>query len=215
MTKEELANVLLKHGQWLIDRTQGERACLDYEDLAFFDLQGANLRCASLVGIVAQEANFRGADLMGADLRYSFLQRANFSGADLRDATLRDADLQGADLTGAKYFLPMVCPSHGAFVAWKKCANDVLVKLLIPEDAKRVSSTSRKCRASKAVVLEIEGANVAFATYRLSYFEHRRLPGFVYCVGETVYPDFFDEDRFNECSHGIHFFITREEAENY
>lgn len=38
---------------------------------------------------------------------------------------------------------------------------------------------------------------------------------FVYEVGKEVVPDLFDEDRWKECSHGIHFFITRKEAENY
>jgi hypothetical protein len=38
---------------------------------------------------------------------------------------------------------------------------------------------------------------------------------FIYQVGATVYPDSWDEDRWNECSHGIHFFITRKEAEEY
>jgi len=82
----------------------------------------------------------------------------------------------------------------------------VLVKLMIPEDAKRLSATGRKCRASKAVVLDIVGASTAYSTHN-SCFEYR--------IGETVYPDCFDEDRFHECSGGIHFFITREEAEQY
>jgi len=36
-----------------------------------------------------------------------------------------------------------------------------------------------------------------------------------YRAGETVRPDSWDENRWNECSHGIHFFITRAEAEAY
>lgn len=36
-----------------------------------------------------------------------------------------------------------------------------------------------------------------------------------YKVGEMVYPDGFDDDRWNECSHGIHFFINKQEAINY
>ena len=37
---------------------------------------------------------------------------------------------------------------------------------------------------------------------------------FVYRVGETVEPrEPFDPNRWNECASGIHFFITREEAE--
>jgi hypothetical protein len=103
--------------------------------------------------------------------------------------------------------LQLQCPEEGAFIAWKKCDKGILVKLLIPEDAQRSSATSRKCRASKAIVLEIIGADEAFS-------EHD--PSFRYCKGATVAPtEPFDNDRWNECGTGIHFFITRAEAEAY
>ena len=38
---------------------------------------------------------------------------------------------------------------------------------------------------------------------------------FIYRVGEVVTVDDFDDDRWNECAPGIHFFITREEAVRY
>jgi hypothetical protein len=38
---------------------------------------------------------------------------------------------------------------------------------------------------------------------------------FLYRVGETVEVKDFDDDRWNECSTGIHFFITRDEAVIY
>jgi hypothetical protein len=34
-------------------------------------------------------------------------------------------------------------------------------------------------------------------------------------VGETIEVKDFDDDRWNECSAGIHFFITRKEAVEY
>jgi hypothetical protein len=37
----------------------------------------------------------------------------------------------------------------------------------------------------------------------------------IYKTGCEVFPDSFDPDPRVECSHGIHFFITREEAEAY
>ena len=128
------------------------------------------------------------------------------------EADLRGADLREADLREAKNipFIPLVCPSDGSFTAWKKCQGSIIVKLLIPEDAKRSSATTRKCRASKAVVLEIqdvEGNKIDAVAYGKDGFEYK--------VGETVYPDSFDEDRWNECSHGIHFFINRQEAVDY
>ena len=42
-----------------------------------------------------------------------------------------------------------------------------------------------------------------------------RDPSFIYRVGELVSVDDFDEDRWNECSTGIHFFINRQEAVEY
>jgi len=39
--------------------------------------------------------------------------------------------------------------------------------------------------------------------------------GLEYRVGELVYPDSYDPDIRVECTHGIHFFLTREEAESW
>lgn len=44
---------------------------------------------------------------------------------------------------------------------------------------------------------------------------HNHGPVTNYIVGKIVRPDKWDTDRWNECSHGIHFFITEEEAKAY
>ena len=140
--------------------------------------------------------------------------RANLGGADLWGANLGGAELLGAENVP---FIPMTCPDTGAFVAWKQCQTSdslVIVKLLIPEDAKRSSGTGRKCRADKAVVLEIQdmaGEALEGVVARSSYD-----PLFTYEVGKTVEPrEPFDDCRWNECGSGIHFFINRQEAVNY
>ena len=150
------------------------------------------------------KANLRGADLRGADL----------SCADLRGANLRDANLRGANLRGAKNmpFIPFACPDTGSFIAHKK-ASGYIVKLQIPEDAKRLSATSRKCRCDKAQGLEIQnvdGTTADVTEVRSSYDKN-----FIYEVGKIVSVDNFDENRWNECSTGIHFFINRQEAVEY
>ena len=108
--------------------------------------------------------------------------------------------------------LPMACPEEGSFVAWKKVYGSIFIKLEVPEDAKRSSATTKKCRCSKAKVLEIIDLEtgekideVVNANYALC----------TYTVGEMVFPDSFDDDRWNECSNGIHFFIERDDAVNY
>ena len=172
-------------------------------DLGYADLGGANLRCADLKG-----ADLRGADLRGADLR-----DANLYGADLRGADLGGANLWSTDLSCVKnIFFPMACPEKGSFIAFKK-AGCYIIELFIPSNAKRCSATSRKCRCSKAKVISIttpSGDKTNITEVHSNYD-----PNFIYKLGEYVEVKNFDDNRWNECSTGIHFFITRQEAVNY
>ncbi len=189
-------------------------ANLQRADLREADLRGANLQRADLQG-----ANLWRADLREADLCEANLQGANLQGADLQGAKLWRANLQGANLRGAKNIPKniasslMACPEEGSFIGWKKCEKFIF-KLKIPEDAKRSSATTRKCRCSKAEVLDIQTFDGGSAD--ILFYDHKAYKQITrYEIGKEVFPDSFDEDRWNECSHGIHFFITREEAVNY
>ena len=203
------------------------RADLRVAYLIKADLREANLSGANLSGADLYEANLSGADLSGADLREANLSGANLSGANLSGADLRGADLSGADLSGANlrlaknipsYACRLVCPEEGSFIGFKKAHTpapdfrEAIVKLLITEDAKRSSATTRKCRCDKAKVISItslDGKENFTTVY--SYYDRF----FQYTVGQTVIIDDFDEERWNECSTGVHFFITREEAVDY
>ena len=156
-----------------------------------------------------ERANLRGANLYGANLYGADLRGANLYGADLRGANLYGADLRGAENVP---FIPYACPDFGIFIGFKK-AHGYIVVLEIPEDAKRCSSTGRKCRCNKAKVLEIQNLDGTRADIDAinSDYDH----SFLYTVGEVVTVDDFDEDRWNECSTGIHFFINRQEAVDY
>jgi hypothetical protein len=184
-----------------------EAAVKSGADLRGADLRGVDLRGADLRGDL-RDADLRGADLRGADLR------GDLRGADLRDADLRDADLRGdlrgANLSGAKNADAAIAKTRilpeGAIVGWKK-AQGHIVKLLIPAEAKRSHAFGRKCRAEFADVLEIEGAEVVYTNNHGPKTEYR--------VGQRVTPDKWDENWQEECSNGIHFFITRIEAEEW
>mgnify|MGYP001751333817 CR=1 FL=1 len=121
------------------------------------------------------------------------------------------ADLRGADLRGAKGCY-LSCPTEGSFIGWKKASGHI-VKLRIPEDARRSSATGDKCRCDKAYVMEIqnmEGTRATVDTVRSNYD-----PNFVYTVGATVEVSDFDDNRWSECAQGIHFFIDRRAAVEY
>ena len=190
-------------------------------DLRGANLRGANLRGADLCeadlceadlrGADLCEANLRGANLRGADLRGANLRGANLRGADLCEADLCEADLRGANHNEGTAFLLSQCPD-GAFIGYKKASSHI-VKLLVPEDAKRSSATTLKCRCSKAKVLEIQ--NLDGSKSDLKAVPSDRDENFIYVVGKEKEVEGFDEDRWNECSTGIHFFISREMAVKY
>ena len=172
-----------------------------------YNLGGADLGGAYLGG-----ADLRDAYLGGADLRDAYL-----GGAYLRDAYLGGAYLGGANLRGAKInettsFYEISCPEEGSFVGWKK-ANNYIIKLQVTDNAKRSSSTSLKCRCSEARVLEIQKLDGSKSD--ISQISSNRDKNFIYKVGEIVKVDDFDNNRWNECSTGIHFFMNRNIAVNY
>jgi hypothetical protein len=197
-------------------------ANLSYANLSYANLYGANfsyanLRNANLSYANLRDANLYGANLYGANLSYANLRDANLRDANLSCANLCDANLYGAHLRGSHLAearfagvkdinplflaITLITPD-GDLIGYKKLEGGVICKLLIPAAARRCNAAGRKCRAEYAVVLEGEGVSL-----------HDK--AFVYKVGETVKPtNGFSTDRWDECAPGIHFYITRIEAEN-
>lgn len=227
MKEAELNEILRNHKHWILEDIDGwkeMRADLREADLYGADLRKAILYGADLRGAELGRADLYRADLCGTDLSKAHLCGANLCGANLYGASLRGANLYranlrranlcNADLRGANNipFIPMACPDTGTFVAWKK-ANRHIVKLEIPADAQRSSATGRKCRCDKAKVIEIQelDGSPSELTEVASGYDRN----FVYRVGEIEEEPKYDEDRWNECAPGIHFFINRQEAVDY
>ena len=239
MKEEELKKILEKHLKWLKDEVGGERADLYNADLRYVKLRYDNLSNANLYNADLCYANLSNAKLYKADLRYANLSNAdlsyanlsnadlcyaNLSNADLRYANLSNANLSNADLYNAdlRYanlykaknipFIPYACPDYGSFIGYKK-VKEYIIELEILLDAKRFSATGRKCRCNKAKVLNIQDVDG-------NILDIKELPSdydnnFIYKVGEIVEVKDFCEDRWKECSQGIHFFINRQEAVDY
>jgi hypothetical protein len=228
MNKKEIAKILEAHGAWLLGKAEGERANLSGADLSGADLSGAYLRSADLSGANLRSADLSGADLSGADLSGAYLSGADLSGAYLSGADLRGADLSGADLSGAylsgAYLRgadlsdadlsgadtneltkwPHFQIPGGDLIVYKKASGHIIT-LAIPKDAKRTGSlVGRKCRAEWALVLETD-----------DHEPHASQEGVIYTEGEKVTPDCYDNNPMVECSNGIHFFLTRKEAEEW
>ena len=162
---------------------------------------------------VYSEGGGERAYLSGADLSGAYLRGADLSGADLSGADLRGADLRGAK--GIEESVPynQNCPEEGDFVGWKKVycnGPDTILKIKIT--GKRVSPiTGRKCRTDECVVLEafnLEGEEKSELNTFYAGHDH----SFIYTVGETVREPEYNDSFIEECTQGIHFFITKQEA---
>lgn len=139
------------------------------------------------------------------------LEKANLSGANLSESNLSGANLSGADLSGVLRGNLMaarlsIVPESGSFLGWKLCRNGILISVRIPAEAPRSNATGRKCRAAYVDVLEVVGAE-----YGVSLHDSTVL----YRQGERVHCHLWNADRWTECDGGIHFYLTRIEAENH
>ena len=230
ISKEELNKILKEHELWL--RGEGGKCAdlsnvdLSYANLTYVNLEGADLENANLSSTNLKRANLRCVDLEYANLRCANLENANLEDSNLTNADLRYADLRYADLrcVDLKYAdlrdvktnihtigYNLACPEKGSFVGYKK-AGEYLIELLILEDAKRSSAPTTKCRCNKAKVLDIENIKTG---EKVNNVHSDYDDDFIYKVGEIVTVSNFDDDRWNECSTGIHFFMNKDNALNY
>lgn len=152
ITQYDLDKMIAQHAFWLQNQASGK--CLDF---AGMNLSGLDLKKASLY-----HTDFSGSNLQKCNFSYSDLGYSEFKGADLTGANLKGANLFRARLYGAvldnvvvneyTLFYFQLCPEEGDFIGYKKAfARDkkaVIVKLLIPEEAKRNSATTYRCRAN-------------------------------------------------------------------
>ena len=189
---------------------------LSYADLRYADLWNINLSESDLNNANLRDTNLRGANLSYTNLSYTDLRGADLRYADLNNANLWDANLIGANLNNIETNMNTIgynlaCPEEGIFTGYKK-ANECIVKLLILENSKRSSGTTCKCRCDKAKVLEITEIKTGRKVNEVS---SNYDSNFIYRVGEIITVDNFDDNRWNECTSGIHFFVNKENALNY
>ncbi len=113
----------------------------------------------------------------------------------------------------------MLCPKYGAFTGYKigltlnnrASLVPCIITIFIPEDARRSSAHSNKCRCDKAKVLDIRTFGGQKVKSAFSQYDHY----FIYEVNKEVSVPDFDEDRWHECAPGIHFFMSEKEALDY
>ena len=191
--------------------------------LAYANLFNANLSNIDFSGVNLSYANLSWSNLNNCNLSYADLSYANLSWSNLNNCNLTGTDLTETDLNMTNILLEQLidvkgindhCPKEGSFIGWKRCdGNDkkcYIVKLEIPEDAKRSLCTGIKCRCDKAKVIEIQNLDGTKAD--VDEVQSRYNPIFKYKIGEVVEESDFDERYQKEYVSCIYFFMDREKC---
>ena len=175
----------------------------------------------TFAGASFDRCNFKNANCYGAIFRDTSFWNTDLTNVKMLEADFTNADFVRCKLDNIMYDectcgIALACPEKGAFTAFKKAelynGDRCIVELQVPADALRSSATTRKCRVSKAKVVAVytmDGKSIK----QNAYSTHTR--SFAYKLGKTVEVKNFDKNRWNECSSGIHCFITKREAEQY
>ena len=202
---------------------------------------GVDLRGTLFYNLDLTYADFRGCDLSRTIFCECLIDEESFDGSavgtmfvgcEIGDATNSDGvfigelfdTLDGCVLDYTVFELPQETVGElvGYKVLSKRFVNgeflmnrDVCIaKLRIPAEAKRLVYRGGKCRASEAYVESIH--DLTLDEYHDDYnpVDHAFSAFFSktrYDVGKTVHADGFDDDNV-PCGHGIHFFLTEDEA---
>ena len=197
---------------------------LKYANLFYSKLYNANLKHVDLILANLFNADLSSAVLVDVDLAYSDLSKSKMTDIFISQSTCtRLIHTKGLSEIIDFPYIPMICPEEGSFIGYKLAKYKVddsnyyarcIVKLEIPEDAKRSSAATRKCRCNKAKVLDIIDL-YPINTVGISEAVSLRDDTFIYKIGETVSVEDFNENRWEECSTGIHFFMSKQEVIEY
>lgn len=146
----------------------------------------------------------------------SKISKTSFGKCEFQNTILRPEAVENVETFQTRF---LFCPGYkstvpdGKITAYKKLLNNIIVKLTIPETARRIGEAGGKCRADKAIVEDFYDlfGNKISMTCGYSYWDE----SFKYEKGKVIVPSGFDENRWNKCGEGIHFFLTFDEARNY
>ena len=139
----------------------------------------------------------------GKDVPLEVIERGlHDADCDVRTAAMKLYEDRGIELPPTRTFEP---PER----VYKKCVGSVIVVAEIPKDAHVRGKEGRKCRASKAKIIEVIG-DYCGEPVGISVYDKTT----TYYPGDEIEIDNFDLSD-EECSFGFHFFCTIEEAKRY
>lgn len=199
------------------------------------DISKSEFHGTVLLGCVMIEVCASYSSFSDTIIYKSEMSKSSFFDSKVIDCRINYTNMSGSSFNSRMTFenveyhncigLNTLLPEEGSFIAYKavmvidRSSNRrnkmkvLIAKLLIPADAKRYNATGLKCRASKAMVLGFYDIDKKEVRNRKAMSAHNL--NFLYEKGKMIEPEAFDENRLLECSNGIHFFMSFDQAVDY
>lgn len=203
----------------------------NFKDCTFIycDFNYCRMKCQLFIGCSFDSTEFNFCNISGSMIYKGSMSVVTFTCSRLYSTMFEGTDAElvqfnSCEMSNCKSFesnitFPSHVPSNSSFIAWKKAIvtegrniKDIIIKLRIPEDAKRFCA-NHKCRADKVEVLGFEtlgGEKLPDTTVVNSCWDKL----FKYHIGLIEAVSFNDNPQV-ECGGGIHFFLSRDDAVNY
>ena len=185
-------------------------ATCNFTEISHSSLRGATAQHTSFRHTLFNSVDFDNVKINYTDFVYSAFRQSYITPTGIANFSCATFNQCAMTFAGSLNSCGMIIdtPIRG----YKKCGTNgnspTIVTLEIPRGAIVFSINGSKCRTNKAIVLSIDGDGIDKA---YSFYDEE----FVYRVGDELVIDDFDL-RYNvECGAGIHFFLTKKEAENY
>lgn len=147
--------------------------------------------------------------------RCNFLD-VSFEECDLSKVTFNQSSFVGDCIAKNSKLPESTLPETGDLIGYKRLGRSI-AKLLIKDGVKRVMGLGGgKCRAESAEVISLEdiltGEPIKEDVSLVTFFPDISTDAKIYREGEEVKASSYEDCRLPECTHGIHFFLTRSEA---
>jgi hypothetical protein len=192
----------------------------------YTDLHNSNFACCQFDCGCFDFVNLNNINCAYTNFEYfrlynSTFQSSTFSNCEFDIDCQENCDFKRAAFVETNLNVSSHVPDTGSFIGWKKakishdkCDDDeyYIVKLRIPEDARRSNAGRSKCRADKAYVEDIQDLDGNSVDKVVESMWDSK---FKYQKWQIVTEPNFCENRFEECARGIHFFLNRDDAVNF
>lgn len=170
---------------------------LTCNDIGFFRSTNSDFVCSSFLGSRFKDVSFLSSNVE----KLTFEKESNIADCCFNNCTGTGRELPTSEFHGYKSIEGSCLDHH------------IIADLIIPSDSKKLMVMSDlQARCDKCIVDHFEDLKGNILQNVISVDHFSNFGTINYTVGKVTECDEFDDNHFNSCTHGIHFFLNKKDA---